>query len=288
MGKIYRYLIIILLGYVPFAVTNLYATDITNNNCWTNNWFEDNYAPQLYPPDLVNLAKKNLHSYCCKKHYQESEGSCDDTTTTSQYVDSPRLFDHLVDVGMRYLDWDEKLQYDYNGKVIVDQSGAARRKLITTYGDSVTGAIALVLRNSFIQYRWNMNEDFDTLSMNDSCDSYRSKINQYSTQWNSLSLSKKYFIICKVASCMTKADNNSLLNACQQLVVNRIISERNYVQWILLYQSTLALDTNFNLYALGYINHDRFNTLLEKITMMDKWLNFVNSKVNQMTRTCSW
>jgi hypothetical protein len=86
---------------------------------------------------------------------------------------------------------------------------------------------------------------------------------------------------------MVDGKKNNRISACQSLVTQRIIWERDYVQWLLLYQSSLGLATNFEAYALWYINHDKFDTLLEKIVMMSKWLGFVNNKVNEMTKVCS-
>jgi len=55
-------------------------------------------------------------------------------------VDSPRLYDHLIDVGMRYLDGDSELQYPKNGpKKILDKKGKERREFVTAYGEKITG-----------------------------------------------------------------------------------------------------------------------------------------------------
>jgi hypothetical protein len=49
---------------------------------------------------------------------------------------------------------------------------------------------------------------------------------------------------------MVNGQKNNRIAACQSMVTERIIGERNYVQWLLLHQSTLALATNFEAYAL--------------------------------------
>ena len=48
--------------------------------------------------------------------------------STDDYIDSPWLYDHLVDVGFRYLDGVKDLQYD---DTPTDIQGTQRREKIT-------------------------------------------------------------------------------------------------------------------------------------------------------------
>jgi hypothetical protein len=132
-----------------------------------------------------------------------------------------------------------------------------------------------------------MVEDFDLLDNKTQCIDRKSEFQEYNNNRNTLSLAKKYFVLCELSSCMVDGNKNNRITTCQSLASTRISQERNYVQAVLLSQSTLALATNFDAYAIGYINHDRFSTLLEKIVMMSKGLGFVNNKVNEMTKICS-
>jgi hypothetical protein len=62
--------------------------------------------------------------YCCK--YKKSYLIADQIKQcknkfSDYYVDSPWLYDHLVDVGMRYLDGDVTLQYkNRDGTITLD------------------------------------------------------------------------------------------------------------------------------------------------------------------------
>lgn len=282
----YRYLILGLCLSCVIMIPHWFANDEDiYGNCkypivWWNIWYT-----AIYPEQLIKTAQQHLIAYCCanKKEYIDNQNICKDTTSDT-YVDSPRLYDHLIDLGMRYLDGDSNLQYP---QAPLDKQGEERRKWVTEYGDKPTGWIPLELQTKYTQYRWTMIEDFDIIDSTKDCEKRDVKFAEYNKNRDTLSLAKKYFVLCELNSCMVDSTKNNRISACQSLVTERIIGERNYVQWLLLHQSTLALATNFEAYALWYINHDKFTKLLEKIVMMSKWLGFVNNKVNEMTRMCS-
>lgn len=256
--------------------------DCKNSTVWWYLWYTS-----IYPKELITVAQNNLKQYCCtyKKPYLTVEQSeqCKEQIS-DYYVDSPRLYDHLIDVGMRYLDGDSNLQY---AQAPLDTKWKERREWVTEYGNTPTGRVPLELTNKYTTYRGTMIEDFDILDSSKTCESRKIQFETYNNTRDTLSLAKKYFILCELNSCMVNGQKNNRISACQSLVTERIIGERNYVQWLLLHQGTLALATNFEAYALGHINHDKFTKLLEKIVMMSKWLGFVNNKVNEMTRMCS-
>lgn len=247
-------------------------------------WWYAKYT-SLYPEKLIEIAQQHLTAYCCtsKKEYLNTTTICENITSDS-YVDSPRLYDHLIDLGMRYLDGDSDLQYS---QAPLDTKGKERRNFVNEYGNNPTGWIPLELQNKYTQYRGTMVEDFDIIESWKSCEQRAKVFSEYNQNRNNISLAKKYFVICELSSCMVNGEKNNRISACQSLVTERITGERNYVQWLLLHQGTLALATNFEAYALWHINHDMFTALLEKIVMMSKWLGFVNNKVNEMTKMCS-
>ena len=258
-------------------------------NCQSLTVQKSSYT-SIYPQELITIAHHHLLTYCCKykKENLIDQNICENIDISNPMVDSPRLYDHLIDVGMRYLDGDSELQYPKNGpKKILDKKGKERREFVTAYGEKITGWIPLELQTNYTQYRGTMIEDFDILYTNTPCPDRTKQFEQYNTNRDNLSLAKKYFVLCELSSCMVDDKKNNRIPACQSLVTERIIGERNYVQWLLLHQSTLALATNFEAYALWHINHDKFTTLLEKIVMMSKGLGFVNNKVNEMTKMCS-
>ena len=283
-----RYSIILFISCI-FVVQQSLASDEDNyGNCKNSAvWWWYLWYTSIYPKELITIAQNNLKQYCCtyKKPYLTVEQSeqCKDKIS-DYYVDSPRLYDHLIDVGMRYLDGDSNLQYS---QAPVDLKWKERREFVTKYWAKVTGWIPLELQNKYSEYRGTMIEDFGIIDSQTDCEERKKSFEVYNKDRNTLSLAKKYFILCELNSCMVDGKKNNRISACQSLVTSRIWAERNYVQWLLIYQGTLALATNFEAYALWYINHDKFTKLLEKIVMMSKWLGFINNKVNEMTKTCS-
>jgi hypothetical protein len=282
----YRYLIISVCFSCFFVIQHWFANDqdiYGDCKLLKTQWYYNEYT-SIYPEKLIEIAQKHLLAFCCsnKKEYLTNQNICKNITSDT-YVDSPRLYDHLIDLGMRYLDGDSNLQYP---QAPLDKQGEERRKWVTEYGKP-TGWIPLELQTKYTQYRWTMIEDFDIIDSTKDCEKRDVKFAEYNTNRDTLSLAKKYFVLCELNSCMVDGEKNNRISACQSLVTERIIGERNYVQWLLLHQSTLALSTNFEAYALWYINHDKFMKLLEKIVMMSKWFGFVNNKVNEMTKTCS-
>lgn len=290
--KLYYKLIIIIIMSIYLAWSVFAINNLNDYGDCRNLTFPDNKY-SIYNEELTSIARNNLRSYCCKNKktiiIDSEEVKCKNTLSEN-YVDSPRLYDHLIDVGMRYLDGDERLQYadPISNKKPLDKRWKERRDFTKNYGETISWRVPLELQQKYIEYRWIMTEDFGIWESNSqSCNDSKARFESIQKNRGTLSLSKKYFTLCEISSCMVDDGKNNRISACQSLVTQRIIWERNYVQWLLLYQSNLWLSTNFEAYALWYINHDKFNSLLKKIVMMSKWLWFVNSKVNEMTKVCS-
>ncbi len=68
---------------------------------------------RLYPSALIDRARKNLGAFCCthRKIYVPNNAVICKEKLSDEYPYSPRLYDHLIDVGFRYLDGDSDLQY---------------------------------------------------------------------------------------------------------------------------------------------------------------------------------
>ena len=75
-----------------------------------------------------------------------------------------------------------------------------------------------------------MIEDFDILDSLKTCETRKTKFETYNTTRNTLSLAKKYFVLCELNSCMVNGQKNNRIFTCQSMVTERIIGERNYVQ----------------------------------------------------------
>lgn len=75
-----------------------------------------------------------------------------------------------------------------------------------------------------------MIEDFDILASSKTCENRTDIFSEYNKNRDTLSLAKKYFVLCELNSCMVNGQKNNRISACQSLVTERIIGERNYVQ----------------------------------------------------------
>ena len=60
-----------------------------------------------------------------------------------------QVFDHLIDVGFRYLDGVKSLQYE---GAALDKKGTERREKINAYGENPNGAIPLAIMNDYTTY----------------------------------------------------------------------------------------------------------------------------------------
>ena len=95
------------------------------------------YFSSIYPQQLLEVAQNNLWNYCCKYESKviprEMMSYCTDHAT-KDYVKSPWLFDQLVDVGFRYLDGVQSLQYE---NAPLDAKGKERREKIEALGINI-------------------------------------------------------------------------------------------------------------------------------------------------------
>ncbi len=246
----------------------------------------DIYA-NIYSRSLFTIARKNLKSYCCKYKFANIESTIEDCEKdkTDTYVESPRLYDHLVDVGMRYIDGEQTLQYPW---AAIDKKWQEWRKIITDFWSNPNGGIPLDLRNKYVNRWGGGTQELNINYWMESCTKSKSRFERYNNERDTtLTLTQKYFIICELSSCIANNTKNTSIVSCRQMAQQRTQFESNYVQALLIQQWTMALQTNFNAYAIWYVTHEKFWQLLEKIMMMSRGLWFINDKVSEMTKTCS-
>lgn len=91
----------------------------------------------IFSPELRAIADHNQRNYCCL-HFPGANPANDtycDTKKTSVFMDSPWLYDHMIDVGFRFLDGIPELQYNPNKipkKKLVDKQAFEWRSYIET------------------------------------------------------------------------------------------------------------------------------------------------------------
>jgi hypothetical protein len=107
MIKLYYKLIFTICGIgILYCASSVQAIDNINDygDCRELPTPKAEYS--IYNKELSAIAWNNLRSYCCnnkKTYIIDADIQCKETLSDT-YVDSPRLYDHLIDVGMRYLD----------------------------------------------------------------------------------------------------------------------------------------------------------------------------------------
>lgn len=288
------------IGGKGALVSQSYAIDIGRDDCSVFNRVPRNgYAVfgSAYPQNLFETAIQNHANYCCslysnKDISQESSTSvkrefltyCEEHPRTD-FAKSPWLYDHLVDVGFRYLDGIADLQYP---NTLVDPQGQERTSRIQELGTNSKGAIPLVIRSEYLNYRGK--KDFSTelmLSQSQSCEASLPRLREYDENWSTIPLAKKYLITCEIASCLANDEKNKLMAFCQDLTLERIEREDNFVQSIISEQWWASISNHFRDYALEYLTYDRMDNFLQKVVMMAKWLGFVDQKVPEITLMCS-
>jgi hypothetical protein len=70
----------------------------------------------IFPRELLVIAQRNLANFCYDKRREFTNRETTDVyvknNRTKDYPESPWLVDHIIDVGMRYLDGREEYLYE--------------------------------------------------------------------------------------------------------------------------------------------------------------------------------
>lgn len=107
----------------------------------------------ILPPSIVQIAQQNHKNYCCKHEWQsitdETLQYCKQNPTHT-YVDSPDIFDHIIDVAFRYLDGVADLQYP---GADLDAQGLEWRQKIQEFGTNSHGAVPLAILSEYTKMR---------------------------------------------------------------------------------------------------------------------------------------
>lgn len=259
-------------------------------------WVANN---SLFPQKLLDIAKENHTAYCCD-HYP---GSMKSTTIcqsspirekrrTNSYAQSPVFYDHLIDLGFRYLDGDEDKQYAARGgSPITDPQGKAWHEQSMAIASAPYGYLPGAIRQAFGQ-AWGMSVDgfVSEVSLATACEDNTGQYTDFSNNRSSTSLADKYLIICHAAQCLNpyqKATNTTSLSTCTALANQRIWQEMDRIQSVMIVQGNNAILNSFQAYAQGFFVQDQMNKLLEKYSEMEAWFNFLNNKVPEIVPVCS-
>ncbi len=250
----------------------------------------------IFPQKLLDIAIKNHAAYCCD-HYR---GRLNDTSICQQkdiqekmknnhYAESPVFYDHLIDVGFRYIDGDAEKQYSSsNDGPIIDIQGKTWREKSMAVASAPFGSLPGALWQDFGQ-AWGMHA-VSSIQLHIACQDNKAQYRDFSIHRGEKSLSEKYFMICHAAQCINPQQQwttNTDRTKCMTLAQQRIKAEMDRVQSVMITQWNTAIVTSFQAYAQWFLVHDQMNTLLEKYSEMDAWFTFLNNKVPEVVPMCS-
>lgn len=284
---------IIVVGVVYFAPSSYGASDPNFWDCQEFNSVPQRpyYTeyPNVYPQKLVERAYKNLRNYCCVEFRNRVDDAmlefCEDNET-KHFAESPVLYDHFIDLWFRALDGVKDLQYE---DAPVDTGWVLWREHIVNFWTDPYGAIPLDVMSKYVEFRGDKWDDkFITQSKVESCWNELPRLEDLNDEWDDIPLTLKYYTMCEVSSCLAYGNKNiEMISRCHNLAQKRTLQEDDLVRAVVITQGANYIDTEFTMYAKAYINHTRFDNLLEKFNTMKVGLNFINSKVHEYTRMCS-
>lgn len=250
------------------------------------------YTPWYISQDSIKKAAVNLKSYCCEIWLPSNESSrlgCQtDIPEAKHYPESQFLFDHLVDVILRYYDGVEANNYglavDTNAKDWADKT--------TEWSLTTEGVVPKDIDQQFKNDREvQQNELLTTTNLD--CSEIQTKVINQAQNW---SLSTKILNSCAIAACMYEGVNGTnearsrtraALNSCNQLAENVFLQHSLYTQNLMTQQANRLLQKHMTDYITDYFSQRRLNNVQNTIANITDALNTVNKLVIEGTRQCS-
>ena len=271
----------------------------------------------------LNTAILNLKKYCCEnKLWDLGKDTCtkDKPFFNDNALDSKYLFDHLMDVIMRRLNWlDGEINIYTKTNMTLDDKWEERRKRINEKAESLVGAVPQTIINKFeetfkqspsnLWYNivskidstfWSLSDqDFllyvswkwwtsESESVSNAMKNYKNRT-LYDRYINACALGKYFYWLLDL--WMNSSDkqiviNRTANNSCNEMIKRQIEWESNYVSSVIQNSSNLFLLDYFEWY-MSYLN-DR-QEWLQKLwkDCVDRWLDVVRG-VPSLQRYCVW
>jgi len=251
----------------------------------------------VYSGDALDRAIRNLTAYCCKdilKQWNKGpDARCKDSgKLPDDWPDSPYLFDHLVDVGLRRLD----VLNNYSD-VQPDPTWYARRTFITGVATNPSIIVPKTITDAYSKYRtlsgaWMFKKIHLKIENMDATELW--KLQNFLTGYNNenkISLADKYNNLCRIARNIYEkkpwqkitiwgdklSKGRSYYTDCQNMVAKRINQENTYVKGILINKATDMLQKNFQAIHKQFVQ-DKLTTLQTTISNIR---DMIQTVVNQ-------
>ena len=260
----------------------------------------------VYPKEALEMAIKNLTSYCCKNVLNQQKGPldsrCKDTINlTDNYPESPYLFDHLIDVGLRRLDGINT----YGLKP--DDTGNTWRTFIRWAATNPDPTVPKTITGSYAKY-WSLHTVYIFKKIHLKIENMSTGeiwtlatfLGEYNNQATlSVSLADKYNNLCRIARNIYEkkpwekvviwgdklSKGRSYYTDCQGMVANRINQEHTYIKWILINKAADMLQKNFEAIHKQFVQ-DKLTALQETISRIRDMIQTVVRQAPYCTK-CS-
>lgn len=265
--KTYNLILIstVLLFGVSFAAENDCDLSTPSARVTIGSWSAYSW---VIPYADLSVAYDNLYAYCCKEElFVEWQWGCENAPK-KVYLESPYIFDHLIDVWFRRLD----VIGAYSGQIIDTWA-----QLWYAFLHPSTGTLALTPLMVQEQYK-NYRSLTHIPLLQDEWGSIESLLSLYT----GFSLRDKYYNLCFVVKNayqkVIQSDpkkwsfdiwnqyvKSSLYSSCMDLAEQKVSNELMFAQTLMLERSTSTLETTMQSYVMTSFVKDRLMSLMDKL-----------------------
>jgi hypothetical protein len=280
-------------GYAQSQWTQVLWNSCSNAILWMSN---TTYQAEFVKLALVAYENKNIWAWwmfftqkdlttiithakchCCELGKKLDVCTSFSCPVKNYFAESTHLFDHLVDIGMKKLDWDkekcDKLQIDCN------ELWTAWREWIDEEGIRPEWAPARLIQEKFSQVWW------DKESMKEN--TWRTLFHEYNRMCEQAEFLAQNTILERAPTLAV--DSFSASNKrwwCFTLIDKRYEQEAAFVRTMIVLKSIDFVMSNLNSYLYKYSIKTRLTWLLSKFADFDWCIGTVFKKANGKTDLC--
>jgi len=280
---------------------------------------EYNFVPlgkysHILPDDAMTKAFENLRFSCCKKGILANEQCINYDEKNSIFPESVYLFDQLLDIYLRRLD---AKQEDVNGWDLIyglepDPLWKERREFISQIGNDSEGTPPTMINEKYKEFwKWNIfieKYSDDSVQIQRYNNKWLSNVESKASTYDDRNLADRYNNACNVVMMMyinifdpwdttkwtqfkdmsaKQSKLVSIYNSCENLVHDRVASERSYTEAIMQQKWSVFLDDTLNAYLNTYFLENKLSNLHDKI--FNRWSMFkeIVKWVDKLVKNCS-
>lgn len=222
--------------------------------------FDASLIKNLYPRENFKRALINTKAYCCREGFlttPQSIESCKEDRflrgDKDSFPFSPMLFDQLLDVSLRALEWNKKQMYS---DALLEKQAKEWRDLMHEFGAMTGGVVPQAIQEKYAEY-WENQPEFELikyqgeeLSRFMNSIEWQEKEKAIIKNYAEWSLYTKYQNICSINLYITFMFNKNLnandaltlFDACNKNLIPKIINQEvSYIQNTIISKSNLLL-----------------------------------------------